>query len=85
MNRVAERMNDNTIWFRRIDIGKVLSHGFAGAGEHVTVQQTSIEKMLQDNRDSTNAVNIRHVVLAAGLRVGNVWHFVGDAIEIFEI
>ena len=49
------------------------------------MQQTCVEKMLQHNRHATNAMHIGHVVLAAGLGVGNVWHFVCDAVEIIKI
>ena len=78
-------MHHITVWLRWIDVSQVFSHGLAGACHDVAVQETSIKKVLQHNRNTTDSVNICHVVLAAWLCVCNVRHFVSDAVEVFQL
>ena len=41
--------------------------------------------MLQHDGHAADAIDVGHVVLAAGLGVSDVRHLGGDAIEVFEI
>src|SRR5690606_8271045 len=58
--------------------------GAAGHGQAVAVEQPGLEEVPHDHRHAADAVEVDHVVLAAGLGVGDVGHPVGDAVEVVE-
>ena len=67
------------------DLGQVLGHGLTGARHDVAMDESGVEQMLQHHRHTTDAMQIGHVVLAAGLGVGDVRHASGDAVEVVEL
>ena len=79
-----QRMHHHAIGCRRREFGQVLGHGLSGAGEHIAMNETSVEKMLQHHGHSTHAMQVGHVELSAGLHVGDVRNLGRDAVEILE-
>ena len=85
VDRCTQRMYDNSIRSRWIDLGQVFGHGLTSHGHHITVQQTSIQQHLQHHRNSTDAVKIGHVEFSTRLHVGDVRNLRCDAIEVVKI
>ena len=84
VNCIRQRMNNFTIRSRWIQLCQILGHGLTRNRQNIAVQQTCIKQVLHYNWHTTNAINISHVVFAAGFCVGNMWHFCCDAIEIIK-
>ena len=82
---LVERVHDHAVGGGRIELGQVLGHGLAGAGEDVAVQEAGIEEVLQHHRHPAHTIEITHVELAARLHVGDVGHLRRDAIEVLEL
>ena len=84
MDRVVDRVEDDTIGSRRIDLGQVLGHRLARDGETVAVQHAVVEQVLQHRRYATDSVKVAHMELAARCHVSDVRHLVGDAVEVVK-
>jgi phosphoribosylformylglycinamidine (FGAM) synthase-like amidotransferase family enzyme len=48
------------------------------------MQETSVKEVLHHHRHATDAVDVGHVVFAGGFCIGDVWNFLGDAIEVIK-
>ena len=72
VDRVGQRVDDGAVGRRRVERGQVLGHRPPGDGQAVAVQQPGIEQLAHDDRDAADAVEVGHVELAVGLRVGEV-------------
>ena len=81
----VERVDDDAVGPRRVELGQVLGHRLAGDGQHVAVQQAGVEQVLEHDRHAADAVEVAHVELAARLHVGDVRDLGGDAVEVVEL
>ena len=66
------------------DAFQVLSQRFAGHGRAVAVQHSQVEQSFQDGGRAADFVQIEHHIASAGFQVGEVRHFVADAVEVIE-
>ena len=85
VDRRRERVDDLAVGRGRIEGGEVLRHGAPRHRDAVAVEEPGLEQLAHHHGDAAHPVDVHHVVLAVGLRVGDVRHPRRHPVEVVEL
>ncbi len=84
LDRVVEAVDDVLVLRVGLHVLEIFRDGPAGDGHAVAVEQALIEQHFHQRRETADADERGHDVLAAGLEVGEDGHALADAGEVVE-
>ena len=80
-DRIVKSADDLLTRRIRLHVGEILGHRFAGDGQAIAVQQTSVEQHLHQRPNAADGDEFGHQISAARLQVGEHGHVFADAVK----